>query len=270
MINLMFAGNYKVFDGMVISLLSIVKHCKEQINVHILTMDLHHMNPDYLPIDKSHVNVLEKIVKNANINSNVILLDITEMYLKEFENSPSNNNFYTPYTFLRLFADQIESLPDKILYLDTDVVANGNIKELFDTNIEEYEIAGVRDYYGKVFFNPRYLNAGVLLFNMKLLRQTKMLNMAMKLCAAKKIFLNDQTAINRYTKKKKILNRKFNEQKKLCHNTVIRHFCMTLIFFPKPKKQNIKPWHVENLHSVLNCHEFDDIIKMWQQIKGKC
>ena len=40
MINLMFCGNYKVIDGMIISLLSIVKYCKKPLNIFVLTMDL--------------------------------------------------------------------------------------------------------------------------------------------------------------------------------------------------------------------------------------
>ena len=269
MINIMLAGNYKVFDGMLLASLSILKHCKEPISAYILTMDLTEKNPEYKPISDENIMILEKLYKETNAESKVIKIDIRDKYIKEFENTPNNVDHYTPYTFLRLFADQIDEIPDKILYLDTDIMAYGNIKELFDIDIENYEIAGVRDYYGKVFFNPRYCNAGVLLFNMKMLRQTKMLNRAMKLCATKKIFLLDQTAINKLTKKKKIVARKFNEQKKMKKDTVIRHFSMTLKFFPKFKKQNIKPWNVEKLHNVLKCHEFDDIIEKWQAIKNK-
>ena len=270
MINVMIAGNYKVFDGMLIASLSILKNCKEPITLYVLTMDLQDQNPEYKPGEDKHIEILQKLYKKENENSDVIKIDATQIYKREFANTPNNVEHYTPYTFLRLLADQIEQIPDKILYIDTDVVANGNIKELYDIDIEDYELAGVRDYYGKVFFAlryPKYLNAGVLLFNMKKLRETRMLNKAMKLCATKKIFLLDQTAINKLTKKKKIVSRKFNEQKKLKKDTIIRHFSMTLKFFPKFKKQNIKPWNVDKLHNVLKCYEFDDILAKWQKIK---
>lgn len=267
MINIMQAGNYKVFDGMIITALSITKHCKDPITIFILTMDLTDLKNEYKPVTDENINVLKGIYQSANPQSNVIKLDLTEMYKKEFENSPSNENFYTPYTFLRLFADQIDELPDKIIYLDTDIVANGNIKELYDVDITDYEIGAVKDYYGRFFINPRYCNAGVLLFNMPVLRQTKMLNKAMHLCATKKLFLNDQTAIHKLTTKKLILPRKFNEQHKLKKDTIIRHFAMTLKFVPYFKKQNIKPWNIEGVHNVLKCHEFDDILQEWQKIK---
>lgn len=267
MINIMLAGNYKVFDGMIIASLSIVKHCKEPITAYILTMNLTDQNPEYKPITERHIEVLKNIYKNVNQESEVVLIDVTKIFKNEYENSPSKENFYTPYTFLRLFADQMPEIPDKIIYLDTDIVANGNIKELWDFDVTNYELAGVRDNYGRFFFYPRYLNAGVFLFNMKKLRETQMLNKAMKLCARKRIFLNDQTAINKYTKKKLILPRRFNEQKNVKKNTLLRHFSMTLKFFPIFKKQNIKPWHIEKLHGILKCHEFDDILESWQKIK---
>ena len=48
----MFCGNDKVLDGMIISLLSIVKHCKKTLNVYILTMDLQEMNEKYKELDE--------------------------------------------------------------------------------------------------------------------------------------------------------------------------------------------------------------------------
>ena len=266
----MIAGNYKVFDGMLLASLSMLKHCKDPITLYVLTMDLQEQNPNYRAVSEEDVNFLRSLFKETNKDSDVVRIDATEIYKKEFENTPNNVEHYTPYTFLRLLADQMPQIPDKILYIDTDVAFYGNVKELYEIDVDDYEIAGVKDYYGRFFFAlryPNYVNAGVLLFNMKKLRETKMLNRAMKLCATKKIFLLDQTAINRLTKKKKIIARKFNEQKKMKKNTVIRHFSMTLKFFPKFKKQNIKLWHVENVHKILKCHEFDDIIEKWQQIK---
>lgn len=266
MINIMFAGNYKVYDGMVIASLSIVKNCKEPIRAYILTMDLSEQNEVYKPINTEHIAKLNEIYKSVNKESEVILVDVKDLYLEELKSSPNNENFYTPYTLLRLLAEKIDVLPDKILYLDTDIVANNDISELYNKDIEKYELAGVRDYYGKVFFYPNYLNAGVLLLNLKMIRKTKLFSKALNLCNRKKVFLSDQTAINKYCKKKLILPSKFNEQKNLSDDTVIRHFSMTLKFFPKFKKQNIKPWHIDNVHNVLKIYRFDDILNEYQNI----
>jgi len=151
MINIMFAGNLKVFDGILIASLSIVKYCKKPINVYVLTMDLSENNKDFLPINDKHCELLSKVYRSVNCQSSVKILDLKPLYQKYLHNSPNCESFYTPYALLRLLAEDIEELPSKILYLDADVVANGDISDLFDIDISNYEIAGARDYYGKVF-----------------------------------------------------------------------------------------------------------------------
>ena len=42
---------------------------------------------------------------------------------------------------------------------------------------------------------------------------------------------------------------------------------MSLKFFPRFKKQNIKPWHIDKVHSVLGITEFDDIFEEYSRIK---
>ena len=269
MINLMFAGNDKVYDGLLLAGLSIIKHCKEPINVYVLTMDLSDKNANFTEVSDEHIKVLDGLYKQKNPNSKVVKVDVKDLYLKGLENSPNAEGFYTPYALLRLLAEDVEQIPDKILYLDTDVMAYGDISELYNIDISKYEIAGVRDYYGKFFFYPNYLNSGVLLMNMEKIRETKMLSRALQLCNKKKVFLPDQSAINKYVKNKLILPSRFNEQKKVKDDTVIRHFSMRLKFFPKFKKINIKPWDIERVHNILNTYEFDDIFEEYEKIKNK-
>jgi len=269
MINIMFAGNQKVFDGLLLASISILKYCKAPICVFVLTMDLTEENRDFQEISDRCIEVLDKLYKETNSKSIVKKTDVKDKYLEFLSDSPNKETFYTPYALLRLLADRIDKIPDKVLYLDADVLCKGDISELYNIDIEKYEIAGVKDYYGKIFFYPRYLNSGVLLLNMKKIRKTNLLSKALGLCSKKKIFLPDQTAINKYARKKLILPSRFNEQKKLKDNTLIRHFSMTLKFFPKFKKQNIKPWHIDNVHNVLNIYEFDDTFDRYNEIITK-
>ena len=266
MINLMFAGNSKVYDGLLIASLSIVKHCKEPIKVFVLTMDLTEKNDSYLAINKEQIESINKIYTAVNSESSVVAINVRDLYLSKLYNSPNEMTSYTAYALLRLLAEDIAEIPDKVLYLDADIVANGDISSLYNINIDKYEIAGVRDYYGRFFFYPNYLNSGVLLMNMKRIRQTKMLSNALNMCKSKKVFLPDQTAINKFAKRKKFLPSRFNEQKKLKNDTVIRHFSMTIKFFPKFRTQNIKPWNIDKVHSVLGITEFDDILDQYIKI----
>ena len=65
MINLMLAGNNKVFDGILISILSILKHCSEEIHMYILTMDLSNINDNYKAISDEHIIVLDALLQIA-------------------------------------------------------------------------------------------------------------------------------------------------------------------------------------------------------------
>lgn len=137
MINILFGGNYKVFDGILLCLLSMSKHTDEPINVFILTADVTSLNPEYRPITNDKIDLLDKIIKSKNPESKVQLITLGDEFNDWIKKSQNKLSIYTPYTFLRLFADKIPEIPDKIIYLDTDIMINGDIKELFDIDISD-------------------------------------------------------------------------------------------------------------------------------------
>ena len=267
MIELLYCGNDRIFDGLLTSLLSIIKYHKEPIHVHILTLDLQEYNEKYKPINEDHISFLQKVIQEVNPQSKITKYDLKQ-YKDELLNSANIATGYTPYTFLRLYATEL-NLPDKILYLDMDIMAYKDIQELYDINIEEYEYAAVKDYYGQHFFNKNYINAGMLLLNLKMIKQTELFDKTRKLCNEKKLFLPDQTALNKLTTKRLILDEKYNAQKKLRQNTVLRHFCKTLKFFPYFRTLNVKQWDIENVHKKLKCHEFDDVLDKYLILKNE-
>ncbi len=267
-IAVLLCGNEKVFDGMVINALSIVKYSKSPIDLFVFTMDLTEQNEAYKPITFAHCEILRKILTNVNPQSKVKLVDCKPYYLETLTNAENQNTQYTPYTFLRLFADRVPEMPPKLIYLDTDTVLFDDIGKLWEENLGRCEYGAVRDYYGCHFFGINYVNTGVLLLNLPRIRETGLFRKALDLCKRKKIFLADQTAVNRLAKGKKILPRKYNEQHKQKKDTVIRHFSMAIVgWFPKIKTRNIKPWNVEQVHNVLKMHEMDDILENWQTLK---
>ncbi len=269
MINLMFCGNSKVFDGMIISLLSIVKYTKEALNVFILTMDLSSINENYTPVDKEHVKVLEKIIKEKNENSKITLIDTTDLIKEEIINSVNKKTHYTPYIFIRLFSDKIKKLPDKILYLDCDIVCYKDIKEIFDINIEDYDIGVVRDYIGRKVINRKYINSGVLLINLKKVREDGSFEKARNIAKNRVMAMPDQTAIYKACTKKLYLPDKYNEQKERKDDTVIRHFSMTIKLLPYFRLVNIKPWNIDRMHNEYKIYDYDDILKKYLEIKNK-
>ena len=290
MINLMFCGNDKVIDGMIISLLSIVKHCDKPLNIYILTMDLHELDEKYMPINEKHVKVLEDIIKRGNKESSIHLVDITKFFKEEMMNSANINTHYTPYILVRLYSDKVEELPEKVLYLDSDLVIYDDIEPLFNIDVEDYHFAAAGDYLGQFFIRKDYINSGVLLMNMKKMKEENIFPKCRKMVVEKKMLLPDQTALNEYCTQIKYLPSKYNEQNKRHSDTVIRHFSMcmkfmvpislkkrkmmnkyrpVLRFLPLVKFLNIKPWHVEGIQEIYKIHDFDDVLEDYYKYKKK-
>ena len=268
MINILLCGNRKVFDGALSELISITNRTSESINCYIFTMNISYMNPEYTDITDSQIEFLNKVVKEKNIENNVIKKDVTNLYKQEFEGSANETAYCTPYTLLRLLADLDPTMPDKILYLDIDMMAGGDISKLYNIDIENYEYAAVKEKYGSWIIRPDYINAGMLLMNLKKMKETKLLEKAREKIKHKKMLFADQDAIFWTTSSKKIVPRIYNEQSRFNKkNTIICHFCKRMLWFPYPRTENIKQWQVENVHKILKCHAFDNDLEEYIKYK---
>lgn len=270
MINILLCGNKKVFDGALTQLLSITNKTKETINCYIFTMDVSRIKPEYTPITDKQVEFLENVVKSKKTDNKIIKIDVTDLYEKEFLNCANENAYCTPYTLLRLLADLIPEIPDKLLYLDIDIMVADDISKLYNIDISDYEYAAVKEKYGSVLIRHDYINAGMLLMNMKKIKETKLLEKARTLIKTRKLPFADQDAIFWSTTKKLILPRIYNEQSKFNKaDTIICHFCKRLLLKPYPRIENYKQWNVEEVHSVLKCHAFDDDLEEYLELKKK-
>lgn len=269
MINILFGGNYKVYDGILLCLLSMTKHCHEPIRIYILTADVTELNANYKPLTELHRKSLERVVKNVNPNSNVNLITLGKEFNDWILKSQNKLNVYTPFAFLRLFADRVEHLPKKIIYLDTDIMLNGNIKHLFDVDISNYELGVVLDRYGRIFISPKYFNSGMLLLNMEKIKETNLFDKVKEMCLNKKMGFPDQSALNKCATKKLYLPRKFNEQGNLKKNTIIQHFSKRIKWWPIFHTQNFKPWQIELVHEKYKWHQYDDVYKEYLAMKGE-
>lgn len=268
MINILLCGNEKVFDGALTELISITNKTKESINCYIFTMDLSRVKPEYTSIKDKQVKFLDQVVKSKNPKNRVQKIDVTDIYEKEFGHCKNENAYCTPYTLLRLLADLIPEMPDKILYLDIDMMAGDDISKLYNIDITDYEYAAVREKYGCLFIWPDYINAGMLLLNMKKIKQTKLLEKARHLIKTKKMLFADQDAIYRSSTKKLLLPRIYNEQARFNKkDTVICHFCKRLLWRPYPHTENYKQWHIDKVHKVLKCYAFDEDLEEYIKLK---
>lgn len=261
MINIMLAGNSRVFDGVLTCALSIFMRSRndEAMNFYVLTMDVSHIKPEYTPITEKQINFLDRTAKKYNKDNSFTRIDVTELYREEFDGCPNENAYCSPYTLIRLFADRLP-LPDKILYLDADIMFNRDIRLLYDIDVSDVEYAAARDHYGKYLVNPNYINAGVILMNLEKMRETGILTRARKLLREKKLPFADQSALIRSTTSRKLLPQRFNDQKFLHKHTVVRHFSKRLFYLPYPHTENIKQWDVSRVHRVFGYYNFDDVL----------
>ncbi len=267
--NILYCGDSNIVDGLIISILSLIKHEKQPLYIYIFSMDY----IDKKSVSKKVSKTLDNLVKSVNKDSFVKLIDTQNYFLQDTPTS-NINTIFTPYCMLRLYADLIPNMPNKILYLDNDVVAKQSFKEFYDIDNSKYELVGVRDFYGKYFYSKNrikkdYLNSGVLLLNLELIKKNGSFNKARKMCKKRKMLLPDQAALNKCCKKKLIVKRKYNEQHAMKKDTVFRHFTTTFKFFPYFRTQKIKPWNIDRLHEILKCHDFDDILDEYKKIKEK-
>lgn len=270
MTDILFCGNDKVFDGVLTAGLSIVRRLEKPraLTVHIFTMELTRVSPDYLPMTQQHREIIQAALRRHNPETEVRLYDVTDLYERHLGQNANEGCYCSPYTLLRLLADLLP-MPDKLLYLDADVMVCRDIGLLYDRDVTGMEYAAARDHYGKFLIHPNYINAGVLLLNMKLCRRTGIFENARALLRQKKLMFADQSALARSTTCRKVLPQRFNDQKFLYRNTVIRHFSKRLYYTPYPHTENIKQWQVEKVHEKFGYTCFDDILEEYLAIKER-
>ena len=145
---------------------------------------------------------------------------------------------------------------------------NKDIELLYNIDISQYEYAACNDHYGKFLINPRYINAGVILFNMKKCKENGLFEKARAWIKKKHLPFADQSAIIRSTTKFKLLPQYFNNQRTMNKKTVVRHFTKRLYYLPYPHTDNIKQWHVFKVHKVLKYNQFDDILFEYLYLSG--
>jgi len=265
-VNILICGNTGVRDGMILLALSLAKNSSRAIRLFIGTMDLSSLDPKYTSLTEHDSTLIEAILQESCPDSEAILVDMREPFLRELSEGKNMQTRYTPYAMLRLCADEYP-LPDKILYLDCDVIALSDVGELYDVDMTDHELAGALDRYGRWFISPRYMNSGIMLWNMARIRESGLLARARKMCRERKMLLCDQTALNRCVKDKLILPRKFNEQGDRRPDTKLQHFSMRIKWIPF-RTVNIKPWQVDRLHDGLGVYYLDGIIERWMRIKN--
>ena len=123
-------------------------------------------------------------------------------------------------SYSRLFLSSLLSSDiDKVIYMDVDAIVSGSLEKLWNTDMKDYQIAGVLDdvsLYAKkaigLSFDTAYVNAGFLVLNIKQWREDDIEAKILDYLIAHngKVFHHDQGLINAVCIRKMILPVNYN------------------------------------------------------------
>lgn len=160
-IALCYDDNYAPYATVVMS--SVIDHNpEEEITFHVL----------YTGLTVERCEIIRRWVEGFNGKK----VCFYEMDKENFADFPIDDTCQDCSAYFRLYLGECLTQLDKVLYLDCDVVVNGSLKELWETDISFYALAGVRDRlndYIRVYnrlgypMEEGYINSGVLLVNLQ-------------------------------------------------------------------------------------------------------
>ncbi len=114
---------------------------------------------------------LRYVLYRKRCNYQIYFIDDKDI---EFANDLVITNHVTIATYFRLFLPSILKNINTLLFLDCDLVINGNIDDLFNTNIKDKTLAAVttidEERIKTLGLKGNYFNAGVMLLNLEYLR----------------------------------------------------------------------------------------------------
>ena len=147
-----------------------------------------------------HSAISDKAVESTkNILGSDSVLHIVKATDIGLDDAPTTAR-YPQEIYYRIFAAKyLPDTIDKILYLDPDLIVNGSLKELYNTNLDNYYFAAA-SHTGPVLrkFNEirldmdedaPYINSGVMLMNLKRLREEQNYNDVFEFIDKRKMLL---------------------------------------------------------------------------------
>lgn len=115
--------------------------------------------------------------------------------------SPNYNTQYSKVSYLRCYFSKILK-EDKILYLDVDAIVVDNIEDLWKMDMEDNVLIGIHEggewnrYLGTYGLDETYINSGVLVMDLKKIREEKLDDSMLYLLNKNKYWFPDQDVIN--------------------------------------------------------------------------
>jgi lipopolysaccharide biosynthesis glycosyltransferase/mannosyltransferase OCH1-like enzyme len=158
-----FSSNVNYYKYTCVAIVSIIlNNPDEQFEFTILTNDENVEN-------REKILLLEKKYSNCTVRFIVVKDSL-------FDDLPRPSSYNSVQAFYRYIIPDIAD-NDKVIYLDSDVVCNGSIRELYDIDLADNYFGGVidlkhnQDWHKRRFGLDVFINSGVLLMNCRKLRE---------------------------------------------------------------------------------------------------
>lgn len=152
-------NNYAQYAGVVIA--SALANSASDDNLHFYILD-----GGIEDENKAKINEL-KSIKDCQIDFVQIDNEMFSDYL-----SVKTHSYISIPTFYRLKLPTLLKNVDRVIYFDCDMVINGSLAELFNTDLGCCPVAGVKDLNKRMLkVNPTYVNAGMLVMDIKNMRE---------------------------------------------------------------------------------------------------
>ena len=169
-INICLSFDEKYAQHAAMTMVSLMKNCSRNIHFYIIDSE-----PSGITESRSKIVKLVEMY-GAKISFRTIDLSVFKGFpvWKPMQDSP---NKYVPYYRLCL-ADLLPEI-ERIIYLDTDIVVQGDIAKLYDLEFAKDQfIAGVNDMDSEELkekiSTSAYINSGVILFDLATIRRIKL------------------------------------------------------------------------------------------------
>ena len=157
---------------------SILKNSEADFHFIVLSKDNFEKDSEEL------VSILEKLYSN-------FVFEVRRVEEEAFDNAKINHGRLSQACYFRLLISKLVKEYDTCIYLDSDLLVNGDMQQLFQVDLEDCYLAGVRDCHLSMqnsFYVSKhqikmnlpttedYVNSGVLVMNLKKMREDNMVS----------------------------------------------------------------------------------------------
>lgn len=203
-----------------IAIYSIFKHSNKEDKFNFFILDG--------GIEKNNINKISEFVEGMGYNITFINIDLNKF--KESCPLVESSKHITLPTYFRFSVGML--LPDnldKVLYLDIDLIIRTSLRDLYDTDINNYFAGAIEDTFDyasdlekNLNLESKYFNAGVMLINLKKWREDSIEDLFFKnteLIKDKIVFVDQDVLNYSLDGKIKYLSYKWNLQQTAFHMT---------------------------------------------------